>query len=119
MRPARWIAAVAVTFALLATAQVARADFAAIAYSPATGSFGFWHGAGSRADAENGALDSCNGEDRRVVVWVENGWAALATNNDGGWGYGWSTNSREEAENNALDGAGPGSRILCWVASGS
>jgi hypothetical protein len=123
MRLTRPLAALAVAVSLLGAAQAARADaFAAIAYSPSTGNYGSWYGADCQATAENGALNNCGGEDRQVVVWVENGWAALAVNNDGGWGYGWSTNSLDEAEGNAINGAGGsgcGAYILCWVASGT
>jgi hypothetical protein len=121
MKAPRWIAAAVVAITLFGVAQAARADFAAIAYSPSTNKYGYWYGARSRGAAENGAMRKCNGDDRRVVVWVENGWAALAANNDGRWGYGWSTSSRAEAEGNALNnagGAGDGAYVLCWAASG-
>jgi serine/threonine-protein kinase len=122
MKLPRWTAAVVVAVALFSTAAAVRADeYAAIAYSPSTGSYGYWYGAKCRADAETGAMNNCNGSDRRVVVWVENGWAALAVNNNGGWGYGWSTTSRAQAERSALNGAGGarcGAHIICWAASG-
>jgi hypothetical protein len=118
MRAIRWIAAVAIAVMLLGAAQAARADFAAIAYSPSTNKYGYWFGANSRAAAENGAMRNCDGADRRVVVWVENGWTALAVNSDGRWGYGWSTTSRADAERRALNSAGNGAYILYWAASG-
>lgn len=120
MRPTHWIAAVVVAAAtLLGTVPAAQAnDFAAIAYSPSTRSWSYWDGAHSRSGAENGALNRCNGSDRRVVVWAENGWAALAVNSNGGWSTGWSANSRAEAERIALNGAGCGAHIVCWTFSG-
>ena len=122
MRLPRWITVLAIAVTLFGTVQGARAAFGAIAYSPSTGSYGYWYGANCRAEAENGALNNCGGADRQIVVWVQNGWASLAVNNEGRWGYGWSTNCREEADRNALNNAGGrrcGARILCWVASGS
>jgi serine/threonine-protein kinase len=123
MRSKHWIGIVAVTALLFGTAQVSRADaFGAIAYSPSTGNYGYWYGANCLAAAEVGALSGCNAPDRQVVATVENGWAALAVNNNGGWGYGWSTNCLAEAEGYALNGAGGpccGAHILCQVASGT
>jgi hypothetical protein len=116
-------AAVVAAATLLGTGEVARANtFAAIAYSPATGSYGCWYGANCLPVAAVGALGNCGGPDRRLAVAVENGWAALAVNCNGGCGTGWSTNSRAEAECIALSGAGGntcGARVLCWVASGT
>jgi serine/threonine-protein kinase len=123
MRLTRWAAAITAVALLLGAAGAARADaFAAIAYSPHTGQYGYWYGADCLATAKNGALQGCNARDAQVVVTVENGWAALAVNNNGGYGYGWSTNCQAEAERIAVNGAGGpgcGAHVLCWVASGS
>jgi hypothetical protein len=120
MRLTRCIAAIAVAFFVFGAAQAARADaYAAIAYSQSTGQYGYSYGYDNLGAAENAAVGYANAPDAHVVVWVENGWAALAVNDDGGWGYGWSTNSQAEAEGYALNGAGGGAHILCWVASGS
>jgi hypothetical protein len=117
------IAAVAVAAVLLAAAGNARADpYAAIAYSESTGQYGYTYGYQDLGAAQCDAVSNANAADAHVVVWVENGWAALAVNNDGGWGYGWSTRSQAAAERIALNGAGGaacGAHILCWVASGS
>jgi hypothetical protein len=118
MKPIRWIAAVAVAVVMFAAAQAARADYAAIAYSQSTGQYGYTYGYDDLGAAQYDAVANAGADDAQVVVWVENGWAALAVNDDGGWGYGWSTNSLDEADNNAIDAAGGGS-ILCWAASGS
>ena len=118
MRPIRWIAAFAVAAVLFAAAQVARADaYAAIAYSESTGQYGYTYGYDDLGCAQNDAIANCGADDAFVAVWVENGWAALAVNDDGGWGYGWSTNCLDEAENNAADACG--GHVICWVASGS
>ena len=123
MRLIRPIAAVAVVFALLGAAQAARADaYAAIAYSKSTGQYGYTYGYDNLDAAKCDAVANANAPDAHVVVWVENGWAALAVNNNGGWGYGWSTNCKANAERFAIDGAGGpacGAHILCWAASGS
>src|SRR4051812_19540565 len=105
MRLPRWaIAAVA----LCGVTQAAWADeyYGAIAYSPSTGSYGFSYGKDCQATAENVALSSCRGRDRQVVVWVSNGYAALAVNDDGGWGAAWSSVSQEDANQAAMDYAG-------------
>ena len=123
MKLIRRFAAVAIVFALLGAVSAARADaYAAIAYSESTGQYGYTYGYDDLGAAENDAVANANADDAQVVVWVENGWAALAVNNDGGWGYGWSTNCQADAERFAIDGAGGpacGAHILCWVASGN
>ena len=68
---------VAAAFLLTAPAS-ARADdtYAAIAYSPKTGAYGFGDKYDSRKGAEEKALAECKGDDALVVVWVKNGWCA-------------------------------------------
>ena len=93
------------------------AAYAAIAYSPSTGSFGYSYECDSQYQAERIAISKCSGSDARVEVWVSNGWVALACNDRGQWGTGWSTDSRAGAEMHALKGV-PDGRILCWAFSG-
>lgn len=93
------------------------ARYGAIAFSPSTGAYGFSHDWSSRAQAERDAVGHCAGPDARAVIWVKNGWAALARNEDGDWSTGWSGNSRAEAEQIALAKV-YGGHILCWVYSG-
>jgi hypothetical protein len=88
--------------ALLMSASIAVADFGAIAYSPNTKAYGYSHGFDTQADAENDALRRCSGSDKKILVWVENGWASLAVGDDGYYGWGWSTNSLADADNTAL-----------------
>lgn len=112
----RFISVFLLLFLLL---QPALGDqFGAISFSPSTGKWGYSHGFTSRNAAEADAVMRCHVPDARAVVWVKNGWAALAQAADGSWGTGWSTNSRAEAEEIALQEAGGGS-ILCWVFSGN
>jgi hypothetical protein len=96
--------------------------FAAIAYSPQTGRYGFTSGATCLPDAEARAIANCGACDARIVVWAENGWAAFARSPNGSAvGYGVSTRSLAEAEAIALRGCAlngfPGS-IIAWAASG-
>src|SRR5689334_18039589 len=90
---------------LLALSASAWADFGAIAYSPDTGRWGYSYGFYWQSDASNDALARCNAADARVVVWVQNGWAALAVGDDGAYGWGWSASSRADAESRALQNA--------------
>lgn len=63
--------------------------FAALAYSSATGEYGWSTNRDSRAEAEREALARCKGADRRIVGWVGNGYLALAIGMDGYYGVGW------------------------------
>ena len=103
---------------LFAVATSAWADFAAIAYSPTTRSWGYAAGHGSRASAENAAKSRCDSTDARIAVWVQNGWAALAVGEDGVRGWGWSGSSLNDAKNRAIQNAGPNASIRCWVYAG-
>jgi hypothetical protein len=112
--------------ALVAVSSPAQAGpcvnhFAAIAYSPQTGRYGYAAGA-CLADAEAGAVANSRACDARVVVWVENGWSAFARSPDGAaYGCGVSTRSLAEAEAIALRGCARGGcpgRIVAWAASG-
>lgn len=118
MKPIR--CAVVVLVLLFGSVGAAWADYAAIAYSTSTGQYGYSFGQVSRASAERVALQKCKANDAEAVVWVSNGWAAVAVGNDGSYGTGWSTRSRAAAEKIALRNVtGNGARILCWVASGN
>lgn len=75
--------------------------FAAIAYAPSTGSAGFSRGFNSRAGAEKCALDQCKGNDKRIVIWVQDGHCAMAKGARGGWGTGWGV-TEDEAKAEAL-----------------
>jgi len=78
-------------------AQSATPDrYAAIAYSPATGSIGYAAGHYSLAEAQAAALYQCNAFDAKVVVWVRNGHAALALGDSPGvYGWGWASTESE------------------------
>jgi hypothetical protein len=91
---------------LLSCASSAWADYAAIAYSESTGCYGYAYGCGSLEEATAAALNNCRGRDAYVVVWVEDGYVALALGdrpNAVGWAF--STNCRADAELLALQNA--------------
>jgi hypothetical protein len=109
--------------ALLAAASlfaaVARADstidinsdsFAAIAYSPATGKYGYGYNYRNRSAAEKAALDNCGTEDARIACWVNRGFCALALGDDKTcWGVGWQYgggSSNNDAKKSALENCG-------------
>ncbi len=76
----------------------ARADgnwYSAIAYSPSTGAYGYSYNCRSLAEAKQLALSYCDYEDARIVVWVRNGWCALAVGDDGAYGYAWASTQYE------------------------
>jgi serine/threonine-protein kinase len=90
------------TVAILALAtlapsqQTAKADvsidfdrYAAIAYSPKTGKFGYAWNWGSRSQAESQALSECKADDAKVVGWVKGGWLALAVADDNAYATGY------------------------------
>jgi serine/threonine-protein kinase len=86
-------------FALVPTTVTVRAadvivfdgdSYAAIAYSPSTGAYGYGYNYGSRWSAEAAALRNCKADDARIVTWVNNGFCALAVGDDKScWGVGW------------------------------
>jgi serine/threonine-protein kinase len=123
MRLRQWTVALIVVTALCATSQAARADtyFGAIAYSPSTGHYGFSYGKDCLATAEVAAIQNCVGWDRRVVVFVSNGYAALAVNNNGSFGAAWDTNCQADADQAAINfagGPGCGAHLICEMATG-
>ncbi len=102
MKPLRVVLAVVALSCVgfLATPQTVRSadvivfngdTYAAIAYSPATGNYGYGYNFGSRASAEAAALRNCKADDARVVTWVNNGFCALSLGDDKTkWGVGFS-----------------------------
>jgi len=99
---------------LLSTTALANGGWAVIVYNPATASWGSLHGASSRADAEQGALNYCGQNCASVDVNTleqENsglieavaydGWVALATGT-GGYGTSDRIDNQADAEQSAL-----------------
>lgn len=63
--------------------------YAAIAYSPKTGKYGYSYSHGSLAAARTAALQHCPEKDARIVGWAQNNYCALAEGDDGfGCGFG-------------------------------
>jgi hypothetical protein len=93
--------------------------YAAIAYSEQTGQYGYAFGYDCLDDAENDAVANSNAADACVVVYVENGWAALAEGDNGTYGDAWSTTSLADAECQALQYCGPGNHphIVAWCSA--
>lgn len=70
--------------------QAAPGDrFAAIAYSPRTGRWGYGNNYPSKSAAIARALRECGRGDAKTL-WCKNSWGALAISNGSPGGYGWS-----------------------------
>jgi hypothetical protein len=81
---------------LLGLAGRSAADYAAIAYSKSTGTYGYSYGFGTLAGAKAEALAHCDADDARIVAWVQNGYVSLALGNTvGAYGYGWASTGAE------------------------
>lgn len=63
--------------------------FAAVAFSPSTGEYGYGWDCPSRWTAETAALRNCPAADAKVVGWVKGGWLVLAIGHDNSYGVGW------------------------------
>jgi Domain of unknown function (DUF4189) len=91
---------VALSAALVATPAQASANasekYAAIAFSQSTGLTGYSYNCSSQAEAETLALSYCNASDARIIVWVKNGYCALALGNDlGAYGVAWASTAAD------------------------
>jgi hypothetical protein len=76
--------------------------FAAIALSLQTGRYGYSSGAASLAAAERAARANTGDPNAEILVWVQNGWVALAFSNNGEYAATWSTRSARDAAASAL-----------------
>ena len=63
--------------------------YAAVAFSPSTGKYGYCWDSPTRGRAEQEALSKCPEKDARIVGWVQGGWLVLAIGNDNIYGVGW------------------------------
>jgi hypothetical protein len=76
--------------------------YGSIAYSPASGAFGFSDNYGSKSQADDRALSECGKTDCVVASWFYNNCGAVAASDDGsrGGGHGSSvSNAISDAEN--------------------
>jgi hypothetical protein len=93
--------------------------YAAIAFSTRTGRYGYGFNFATRAGAESRALDDCDADDCRVIVWTRNGCCALAVGEDNKYGYGYGA-TRGTSESTALEECRKrtsGCRIKCWTCT--
>jgi serine/threonine-protein kinase len=96
------MAAVAAVFLAAAPVCAGGSDkYAAIAYSPSTGAFGYSCNFATRTSAEKVALAVCKADDAQVLVWARNGWCCLAVGDDNHYGYSWA-DDKTYAKNLAL-----------------
>lgn len=89
--------------------------FAAIAYSPSTGKYGYADEGLTRASVEAEARRRCAADDSRIVAWVHDGYCALAVGADGAYGVGWS-HGRDASDSAAKERALEGCRKRSDVA---
>jgi Domain of unknown function (DUF4189) len=129
MNAARTVRLIALSLVLAAAAALWTATpahaaddtYAAIAYSPDTGHYGYAAGFSSRAAAEFEALNQCEGADAQVVIWGRNAYVALAVGEDGSYGYAWGsteTIARRIALQKCRDYGAGQPRIVVCVYSG-
>ena len=111
-------ALVAIPLTLGNAAKASAGPFGAIAYSPATGRYGYSWNFQSRTAAQNAALRKCGIRDCRVVSWFRNACGSLATSRYG-WGAAANVNLYQ-AQNTAIRGCsnyGPGCQVVRTVCS--
>ena len=74
--------------------------YGVLAVSHNTGRYGFCYAHHkNKQDAANDALGFCNARDAKVVLWVKNGWFALATGGGGAFGWAYGPDPDEVREN--------------------
>jgi serine/threonine-protein kinase len=100
--------------------QAAGNTFAAIAYSPSTGRYGYGNGYPTKSQAIARARRECGSHDARTN-WCKNAWIALAISDGspGGWGSSWGA-TPEIARNGARAeclARNPDARVVFCVSS--
>jgi uncharacterized protein DUF4189 len=89
---------------VLSTAGTAASadNFGAIAFSQATGGYGYSYDHATRSQAESRAMAECRSRNRgcKVAIWFKNACGAVATGSNG-WGSAWA-GSRDGAERAAI-----------------
>jgi hypothetical protein len=115
--------AVAATVAGIAASTAAPAQaadqYAAIAYSPATGAYGTGYNASSRQQAEDLAMGACvryGGTDCQIAAWVQKGCASLGVAADGAW-QGEYAATPADADGEVRHTLGPDAKIIAQACS--
>ena len=80
---------ITLVFAIGPALHAAGDSYAALAYSPSTGRWGYGNGYPTRAQATTRALAEC-GQSDAVTKWCKNAWIALALSDKSPGGYGWA-----------------------------
>ena len=73
----------------LAPSLHAANSYAAVAYSPSTGQWGYGHGYPNQSQAISRARSECGQADARTF-WCKNAWIALAISDRSPGGFGWA-----------------------------
>ena len=92
--------------------------YAAVAFSPSTGAYGYANGYSRKDAAIARARQEC-GEPDAVAKWARNAWLALAVSGDGGYGSGWGTTAakaREMAVESCLEHNDEAKVVVCISA---
>jgi hypothetical protein len=77
-----------IALALVPSLQAAN-SYAAVAYSPSTGQWGYGNGYPSQSAAIARARSECGRSDARTF-WCKNSWIALAISDQSSGGFGWA-----------------------------
>ncbi len=111
-------AILAMPLALSNATKASAGTFGSIAYSPATGRYGYSWNYNSRSQAQNAAIRECGVRDCRVVSWFSNACGSLATSRYG-WGSSWNANGAQARISavRACSQYGPGCRSVRTVCS--
>ncbi|PZR70750.1 MAG: hypothetical protein DLM73_17220 [Chthoniobacterales bacterium] len=115
-----WLILFVLALGLVPALQAEGDYYAAIAYSPSTGRWGYGTAFATRSDAIIRALKECKSDDA-VMYSCHNEWIALALSNEKKGGFGWaSAPTAAEAEKLATDAClarNPDAHIVICVAA--
>jgi len=109
---------VAAALTIVRSAKGQNDYWGALAYSNATGRYGFAYDYSTRAEAIRQAVYKCGVRDCRGVVWFHNGCGAFARGR-GGWGWGIG-DTRAEAQARAVAECrqrGVNCRVIAWACT--
>ena len=74
--------------------------YAAVAFSPSTGRYGFGNGCRTEYQAVEKARQECGASDA-ITKWCRNSWIALAVSKETPGGYGWAWGATAAAAESA------------------